>query len=209
MSTSEMKNWTKDQFLKYVMNRTPSAQEIQLWSCQQLVLYATDQLNQPSGAVATYLQGLLAENGYGFANKRQKETLLRLRTAGEMIPVLIDILFIWLSSKEVIARIKPHKIIRTHEQFVTYLTARNVTIDDILSWPCEQFVRYVYEELCQQSATAANLLESLLHEDSYGFACDGQKDILVDFQKDIEVIQCFTSDMKHWLLREDEAVNVD
>lgn len=203
MSRSYRQNWGSDQFLRYVIDGTLKMPDIPRWTCQHLVLYIADQLNQPSGAMATYVQGLCSKNSYESASERQQELLLQLQPAGAALLALIDMLFIWLSAKNVMACAQPHSVIRKPEQFDTYLAERHLEMQEILSWPCEQFVQDIYEELSGHATKAMNVLESL---NKCGFTSDEMQDILVSCQREIDIIQGFTKRINSWL-RSQKYVN--
>ena len=204
MNPLEMKHWTTDQFLKYYIGKYPSIDEICSWTCGQLILYTFDQLQQPSGAVEMNLNGLVKNKAYGFASKKQEDMFFRLHAEANSMTILIHLLLIWLLSNKVIHVDYPEKVIRTDEpQFVTYFAEQHVDIKNILSWPDEQFIRYIYEGLISASATSLSVLDILLHKEDCGLTCNDQKDMLIWVQQDINIINWMAKNLHIWLSRKD------
>ncbi len=195
------KQWPSERLLADVTGRCPAVEEVCVWTCDKMVLYAFDQLQQPAGSIETYINGLLHEEWHGFASEKQRKMLFQLHAEASSILVLVHLLLLWLVSNHVIDGNTVWDIARTTEEpFVTYFAEKHLTLQQILSWPKEQFVQYVSHALRQQSTAATRVLDVLLaHEEQCGFTSDEQQDVLVSVQNDVGVVHWMTGYFDMWL----------
>lgn len=207
MDKLHRKPWTDKQLTQYFVEKNVETQDIQSWTCEQLVLYVYSEVMSSSSAVTDYLVNLLHEKRHGVTCEMWEKMPIHLQTEGAIILILIDTLRRWLFLKKVI---KPDRTPQTDEQFVPDFVEKNVKVQDILSkmhailsWTDEQFVRYVYDGLSQKLEVVASLLDNLLNDDAYGFTCDEQKRLFMYLQSEVKNIRIVTDTLRIWLLREE------
>jgi hypothetical protein len=210
MDKLHRKPWTDKQLTKYFVEKNVGTQDIQSWTCEQLVLYVYSEVMSSSSAVTDYLVNLLHEKRYGVTWEMREKMLIRLQTEGAIILILIDTLRRWLLLKKVI---QPLGVSMEDEEFVLDFVERNVKaqdilskMHDILSWPDIQFIRYTYDGLDQQLEVVVSLLDNLLHDDTYGFACEEQERLLIYLQSEVKNIRIVTDTLRIWLLREEGEI---
>ena len=205
MIRSNVDPWTDEQFVTHFTERNVSAQDVESWTCEQLILYTFAESQQPSGAIRTNLKGLkglLIDPECIEVSEKQHELLVHLQTTAISIPILVNALLIWLLEKDVIAVDRPDKIDRMDALLTAYFAQDNLTIHNLLSWKCKRFVQYIYDRLSEQSTATANILDIFLKGDECEFAYDWPKEILLWMQKDIKFIQIMADKLKIWLSKE-------
>ena len=100
MSRRKIKPWTDEQWAKYYVKGIVEREDIESWTCGQLVLHVVHELTQDVAVAYGYSEMLLHEEGYGFVCEKQKEALMQLQSKIQAIHALSEMMRYWLLGED-------------------------------------------------------------------------------------------------------------